>query len=55
MGKMIESSEIKEIALNSSYCTKEDLESLITQGIPARWMTEEEEDDKNIFVLITEE
>ena len=55
MGKMIESSKIKEIALNSSYCTEEDLESLIIQGLPARWMTEDEEDDKNIFVLIAAE
>ena len=55
MKKVIGNSEIKEIALNSLYCTEEDLESLIIQGIPARWMTEDEEDDKNIFVLIVEE
>lgn len=51
----IESSQIIEIALNSSYNTKEDFKNLISQGIPVRWMTEEEEDDKNIFTLFVEE
>lgn len=51
----IESCQIIEIVLNSSYNTKEDFENLISQGIPVRWMTEEEEDDKNIFTLTVEE
>lgn len=51
----IKSSEIIEIALNSSYNTQEDLDNLLSQGIPARWMTEDEEDDKNIFTFIVEE
>lgn len=51
----IKSSEIIEIALNSSYNTQEDLDNLLSQGIPARWMTEDEENDKNIFTFIVEE
>lgn len=53
--KVVKSSQIIEIALNSSYNTKEDFESLISQRIPVRWMTEEEEDDKNICTLTVEE
>ena len=55
MKKIIKSSQIKEIALNSAYHTKDELESLIIQGVPARWMTEDEEGDKNIFILTIEE
>lgn len=51
----IENSQIIEIVLNSAYNTEEDLENLISQCIPARWMTEEEEDDKNIFTFTVEE
>lgn len=51
----IRSSQIIEIALNSAYNTEDDLENFMSQGIPARWMTEDEEDDKNIFILIVEE
>lgn len=51
----VESSQIIEIVLNSSYNTEEDFKNLISQGIPVRWMTEEEEDDKNIFTLFVEE
>lgn len=51
----IKSSQFIEIALNSAYNTEKDLDNLICQGIPARWMTEDEEDDKNIFTFTAEE
>ena len=43
--------EIKEIALNPVYMTNDDLESLINQGFHARWMREDEVNDKNIFTI----
>lgn len=55
MGKVIKSSQIKEIALNPSYYTKEELESLINEGLPVRWINADEEGDKNIFTLTVEE
>ena len=55
MKKVVKSSQIKEIALSSAYHTEEELENLIIQGVPARWMSEDEEDDKNIFILTIEE
>lgn len=55
MNKIVKSSQITEIALNSAYNTEDELERLVIQGIPARWMSEDEEDDKNNFILIIEE
>lgn len=43
--------EIKEIALNPAYMINDDLESLKNQGFHARWMREDEVNDKNIFTI----
>ena len=55
MKKEVKSSEIKEIALNPAYMTNDDLESLINQGFHARWMREDEGNDKSIFTITVDE
>ena len=55
MEKVINDYEIKEIALNPAYMTNDDLESLINQGFHARWMGEDEVNDKNIFTITVDE
>ena len=55
MEKVINDYEIKEIALNPAYMTNDDLESLINQGFHARWMREDEVNDKNIFTITVDE
>lgn len=55
MKKVVKSSQIKEIALNPSYYTEDRLIHFVVQGFKARWMTEDESDGKNIFILIVEE
>lgn len=55
MEKVINDYEIKEIALNPAYMTNDDLESLINQGFHARWMREDERNDKNIFTITVDE
>lgn len=53
--KIVQSSQIKEIALNPLYYTEDRLIHFVVQGFKARWMTEDESDGKNIFILIVEE
>ena len=55
MEKVINDYEIKEIALNPAYMTNDDLESLINQGFHARWMREDEGNDKSIFTITVDE
>lgn len=55
MRKIVQSSQIKEIALNPLYYTEDRLTHFIVQGFKARWMTEDESVGKNIFILIVEE
>lgn len=55
MKKEVKSSEIKEIALNPAYMTSEDFKTLEIQGFPARWMREDENNDKAIFTLLIDE
>lgn len=51
MKNIVKSNQIKEVALNSAYFTEGDLKTLINQGYLARWMTEDEKNDQNIFIL----
>ena len=53
--KIVQSSQIKEIALNPLYYTEDRLIHFIVQGFKVRWMTEDESVGKNIFILIVEE
>lgn len=53
--KIVQSSQIKEIALNPLYYTEDRLIHFTVQGFKARWMTEDESVGKNIFILIVEE
>lgn len=53
--KIVQSSQIKEIALNPLYYTEDRLIHFRVQGFKARWMTEDESVGKNIFILIVEE
>ena len=53
--KVINDYEIKEIALNPAYMTNDDLESLINQGFHARWMREDERNDKPVFTITVDE
>ena len=55
MEKVINDYEIKEIVLNPTYLTDDDLKSLKNQGFRVRGMRENEDGDKNIFTLIVEE
>ena len=55
MKKYINDYEIKEIALNPAYVTKEQYQTMKTQGFNVRWMEEDEGNDKNIFTLLIEE
>lgn len=55
MEKVINDYEIKEIALNPAYMTNDDLESLINQGFQARWMREDERNDKPVFTITVDE
>ena len=55
LGYELKKEEIKEIALNPHFCSKDDYETLVNQGFPVRWMMEDEANKKNIFeVTITE-
>ena len=47
MEKVINGYKIEEIALNPDY----DLKSLKNQGFRVRWMRENEDGDKNIFMI----
>lgn len=51
----IGSSQIKELILNPAYYTSKDFNSIDVQGIPVRWMKEDEGDDDNIFEIIIDE
>lgn len=55
MEKVINDYEIKEIALNPTYMTNDDIESLKNQGFRVRWMREDEGNDKNIFTITVDE
>ena len=55
MEKVINDYEIKEIALNPAYMTNDDLKSLINQGFHARWMRDDEGNDKSIFTITVDE
>lgn len=55
MKNIVKSNQIKEVALNSAYFTEGDLKTLINQGYLARWMTEDEKNDQNIFILTLDE
>lgn len=55
MKKVVKSSQIKEIILNPSYYTEDRLIHFVVQGFKTRWMTVDENDGKNIFILIVEE
>ena len=51
--------EIKEIALNPMYVTKEYFETLkiqgLSQGINVRWMTKNEYAENNIFTVLVKD
>jgi len=49
--KMIKSSEIKEIALNPIFNSIEDFENLENSGFNVRWMTDEEKDVRENFMI----
>lgn len=56
--KVINDYEIIDIALNSAYMTKDDLNKIKKAGLPVRWMREDEEDegsDNNIFTITVDE
>ena len=55
MEKVINDCEIKELVLNPAYLTDEDFEALKKQGLPVRWVSENEGSDKNIFQLVIDE
>ncbi len=48
---MIKSSEIKEIALNPIFNSIEDFENLENSGFNVRWMTDEEKDVRENFMI----
>lgn len=37
--------------LNPEYCAEEDFKRLNLQGLPVRWMEEDEGSDKDLFLL----
>lgn len=51
MEKVINDYKIEEIALNPTYLTDDDLKSLKNQGFRVHWMREDEDGDKNIFMI----
>ena len=60
MKKVVKSSQIKEIILNPSYYTEDRVilagsPTRKVQGFKTHWMTVDENDGKNIFILIVEE
>lgn len=55
MKKVVKSSQIKEIALNSAYHTEDEVENLITQGVPGGGCRKMKKMIKNIFILTIEE
>ena len=55
MRKVINDYEIIDIALNSAYMTKDDLNKIKKAGLPVRWMREDEDSDNNIFTITVDE
>lgn len=55
MRKVINDYEIIDIALNSAYMTKDDLNKIKKAGLPVRWMREDEGSDNNIFTITVDE
>ena len=41
----------KKLPLNPAYLTDDDLKSLKNQGFRVRWIREDEDGDKNIFMI----
>lgn len=48
---VVEMVQIKEIQLNSRFCSQEMFESLINQGVEVSWMDESELDRDNMITI----
>ena len=48
---VVEMVQIKEIQLNSRFCSQEMFESLIKQGVDVSWMDESELDRDNMITI----
>lgn len=50
----IKNGDIVEIAVNPRFCTNGIYETLVNQGFPVRWMTEDELNTEDIFEIEVE-